>query len=143
MQFAEMREILRSMRPFFFGVGAFSFVINLLQLTAPLYMLQVYDRVLNSRNEMTLLMLTILVVALFLVMAAIEFVRALLSPGRVPFARTSALYIGFGLVGWAAVLLGAAQMWRIARANRGLEAQVTLWCDGPVEYQGNPLPPRT
>ena len=36
MQFAEMREILRSMRPFFFGVGAFSFVINLLQLTAPL-----------------------------------------------------------------------------------------------------------
>ena len=76
MQFAEMREILRSMRPFFFGVGAFSFVINLLQLTAPLYMLQVYDRVLNSRNEMTLLMLTILVVALFLVMAAIEFVRS-------------------------------------------------------------------
>ncbi|WP_461583090.1 type I secretion system permease/ATPase [Tepidiphilus sp. HLB4] len=76
MQFAEMREILRSMRPFFFGVGAFSFVINLLQLTAPLYMLQVYDRVLNSRNETTLLMLTILVVALFLVMAAIEFVRS-------------------------------------------------------------------
>ena len=62
----------------------------------------------------------------FPLVAAIEFVRALLSPGRVPFARTSALYIGFGLVGWAAVLLGAAQMWRIARANRGLEAQVTL-----------------
>lgn len=64
--------------------------------------------------------------AAFPLVAAIEFVRALLSPGRVPFARTSALYIGFGLVGWAAVLLGAAQMWRIARANRGLEAQVTL-----------------
>jgi hypothetical protein len=62
----------------------------------------------------------------FPLVAAIEFVRALLSPGRVPFARTSALYIGFGLVGWAAVLLGAAQIWRIARANRGLDAQVTL-----------------
>lgn len=70
-QFEELRALLGSMKQYFWGVGAFSFVINLLQLTAPLYMLQVYDRVLNSRNEMTLLMLTILVVALFLVMAAI------------------------------------------------------------------------
>lgn len=75
-QFEELRALLGSMKQYFWGVGAFSFVINLLQLTAPLYMLQVYDRVLNSRNEMTLLMLTILVVALFLVMAAIEFVRS-------------------------------------------------------------------
>ncbi|MDD3530101.1 MAG: type I secretion system permease/ATPase [Gallionellaceae bacterium] len=75
-QFEELRALLGSMKQYFLGVGAFSFVINLLQLTAPLYMLQVYDRVLNSRNETTLLMLTILVVALFLVMAAIEFVRS-------------------------------------------------------------------
>lgn len=75
-QFEELRALLGSMKQYFWGVGAFSFVINLLQLTAPLYMLQVYDRVLNSRNETTLLMLTILVVALFLVMAAIEFVRS-------------------------------------------------------------------
>jgi PrtD family type I secretion system ABC transporter len=75
-QFEELRALLGSMKQYFWGIGAFSFVINLLQLTAPLYMLQVYDRVLNSRNEMTLLMLTLLVVALFLVMAAIEFVRS-------------------------------------------------------------------
>lgn len=64
------------MRPFFLGVGVFSFVINLLQLTSPLYMLQVYDRVLNSRNETTLLMLSVLVAALFFVMAMLEFVRS-------------------------------------------------------------------
>lgn len=62
----------------------------------------------------------------FPLVAAIEFGRALLSSGRVPFARTSPPYIWFGLLGWGVVLLCAAQMWRIARANRGLEAQVTL-----------------
>jgi len=75
-QFAELRAILARMRRYFYGVGVFSFVINLLQLTAPLYMLQVYDRVLGSRNETTLLMLTVLVVALYLVMAAFEFIRS-------------------------------------------------------------------
>ena len=44
-------------------VFVFSFLINLLMLTAPLYMLQVYDRVLTARSEYTLLFLTMLAVA--------------------------------------------------------------------------------
>ena len=37
----------------------FSLAINLLYLAAPLYMLQVYDRVISSASEITLVMLTI------------------------------------------------------------------------------------
>lgn len=51
----------------FFAVGGFSLAINLLILTVPLYMLQVFDRVLTSRSADTLLMLTLL--ALFLLAA--------------------------------------------------------------------------
>ncbi|SIO19084.1 ATP-binding cassette, subfamily C, exporter for protease/lipase [Sulfurivirga caldicuralii] len=73
---SELAEILLSMKRYFWGVGIFSFFINLLMLTGPLYMLQVYDRVLASRNDMTLIALTILVVGLFLLMALLEFVRS-------------------------------------------------------------------
>ena len=45
----------------FFNIGLFSAVINLLMLDPALYMLQVYDRVLASGNEMTLLMLTLMI----------------------------------------------------------------------------------
>jgi ATP-binding cassette subfamily C exporter for protease/lipase len=51
------------------------FVVNLLQLTGSLYMMQVYDRVLNSRNLDTLVMLTVLIVGLYAWMASLEAVR--------------------------------------------------------------------
>lgn len=54
---------------------AFSALVNLLMLTAPLYMLQVYDRVLVSRSEETLLALTLLMAFLFLVMGVLDFAR--------------------------------------------------------------------
>lgn len=53
----------------------FSALVNLLMLTAPLYMLQVYDRVLVSRSEETLLALTLLMAFLFLVMGALDHAR--------------------------------------------------------------------
>ncbi|MBN2701983.1 MAG: type I secretion system permease/ATPase [Methylohalobius sp. ZOD2] len=74
--FPELLGILRRLRRYFFIVGAFSFVINLLMLTPSLYMLQVYDRVLSSRNETTLGLLTLLVVGLYMLMGALEFVRS-------------------------------------------------------------------
>ena len=67
--------ILKSKRSFFF-VGFFSFFINILMLTSPLYMLQLYDRVLTSRSEETLIMLTLLVVLLFATAALLEMVRS-------------------------------------------------------------------
>lgn len=56
--------------------GVFSFFINLLMLTAPLYMLQIYDRVLTSRSVETLVALTVLAAAMLLVMGALELIRS-------------------------------------------------------------------
>lgn len=58
------------------GIGLFTAVINLLMLTPAIYMLQVYDRVLASANTMTLLMLTILVLAIFVFIGLLEWVRS-------------------------------------------------------------------
>lgn len=55
---------------------AFSALVNLLMLTAPLYMLQVYDRVLVSRSEETLLALSLLMAFLFLLMGVLDHARS-------------------------------------------------------------------
>lgn len=73
---AEMREALTASRGAFAMTGVFSFFINLLMLTAPLYMLQVYDRVLTSRSESTLVALTVLAGTMLLVMGMLELVRS-------------------------------------------------------------------
>ncbi len=53
----------------------FSVVVNLLMLTGPLYMLQVYDRVLGSRSEATLIALSVIVTFLFLIMGILDHLR--------------------------------------------------------------------
>lgn len=59
-----------------FGVLAlFSGVINLLMLVPSIYMMQVFDRVLTSRNETTLLMLSLILLAFFALGCALEWVR--------------------------------------------------------------------
>ncbi|MBM3604782.1 MAG: type I secretion system permease/ATPase [Alphaproteobacteria bacterium] len=60
----------------FVAVGIFSAVVNLLMLTGPLFMLQVYDRVLASRSVETLTALFALVVFLFLLMGAVDLIRS-------------------------------------------------------------------
>lgn len=57
------------------AVFLFSMFTNALMLTGPLYMLQVYDRVLGSRSEETLLALSLLVTFLFLIMGILDYVR--------------------------------------------------------------------
>ncbi len=59
-----------------FEIAVFSFVINVLQLSAPLYLLQVYDRVLPSSSTETLGYITLLVVAAMLTMGFLEGVRS-------------------------------------------------------------------
>ena len=56
--------------------GLFSLFINLLMLASPLYMMQVYDRVLTSHSEETLVALTVLVIGLLLVMGILELIRS-------------------------------------------------------------------
>ena len=72
---AAMREALGACRSAFIGLFVFSFVINVLALTSSLYMMQVYDRVLASRNQVTLGMLTAMALAALLAMAGLELVR--------------------------------------------------------------------
>lgn len=71
----ELRAILRQNRGLFWAVGLFSIFVNVLMLTGPLYMLQVYDRVLGSRSEATLIAITILMAYLFAMMGLLDFVR--------------------------------------------------------------------
>lgn len=61
----------------FVDLGIFSAVINLLLLTLPLYMLQVYDRVIPAASENTLLYISIIALAAVLVLGILEAVRAL------------------------------------------------------------------
>ena len=72
----ELRGHFAAVRGLFVTVGAFSFAINMLMLAPSIYMLQVYDRVLTSRNATTLLMLTLIVLGLFALEALLEGVRS-------------------------------------------------------------------
>ncbi len=62
-------------RSVIYGIAFLSGVTNLLMLTAPLFMLQVYDRVIPSGSFPTLLTLFALVAALYLAQAIIDFCR--------------------------------------------------------------------
>ncbi len=72
-ELAAVRSLSRGalMAAFLFSVFA-----NLLMLTSPLYMLQIYDRVLLSRSEPTLIALTVLMVFLFAVMGLLDHARS-------------------------------------------------------------------
>lgn len=57
------------------GTAFFSMFINLLMLAGPIYMLQVYDRVLPSKSIETLVALSVLLIGLFAITGSLEFVR--------------------------------------------------------------------
>jgi ATP-binding cassette, subfamily C, bacterial exporter for protease/lipase len=73
---SELASVLHGLRQHFWVAGIFSFFINLLMLVPSLYMLQVYDRVLASRNETTLLMITVITLGLYALMSLLEMVRS-------------------------------------------------------------------
>lgn len=75
----------------FTPVIIFSFFINMLMLTVPLYMLQVFDRVLGSGNIDTLVVLTTIAIVSLLTLAALEGVRT---------------YVMIGLSSWMSGKLG-------------------------------------
>ena len=72
----EIAQTLIGFKGAFRTVGVFSAIINVIMLVPALYMLQVYDRVLSSRNETTLLMLTLMVLGAYLLMSTLEFIRS-------------------------------------------------------------------
>ncbi|MEO0379956.1 MAG: type I secretion system permease/ATPase [Pseudomonadota bacterium] len=72
---AELRAARSKSRALYWIVGLFSMFANLLMLTGPMYMLQVYDRVLGSKSEETLIALSLLVVFLYGVMGILDYTR--------------------------------------------------------------------
>jgi PrtD family type I secretion system ABC transporter len=58
------------------GVATVSLFVNVLMLTVPLYMLQLFDRVLMSRSDETLLFLSLAAVGALLVMSALDVLRS-------------------------------------------------------------------
>jgi ATP-binding cassette subfamily C protein len=71
----ELKAARRETRGLVLATIIFSTFVNLLMLTGPLYMLQVYDRVLGSRSEATLVALSLMVVFLFLIMGVLDYAR--------------------------------------------------------------------
>jgi len=71
----EMRKALLASKRLFLSTFIFSFFVNALMLTGPIYMLQVYDRVLGSRSVETLFALSILAAFLYLMMGALDYAR--------------------------------------------------------------------
>lgn len=75
-QRSELTQVLWSFRREFAMVGIFSMVANVLMLSPTLYMLQVYDRVMMSRSELTLLAMSLITLFFFGVMAFSEWMRS-------------------------------------------------------------------
>jgi ATP-binding cassette subfamily C exporter for protease/lipase len=73
---SELKEALHALYGPFRQVMFFSLFTNFLVLSSTGYMLEVYDRVLNSRSHFTLLMLTVLVLLAYALMETLEWVRA-------------------------------------------------------------------
>lgn len=72
----DLKQALDACRAAFVSAAFFSLFINLLMLVPAVYMLQVYDRVLTSGSESTLVLLTLIVVFLFMVMGGLEWLRS-------------------------------------------------------------------
>src|SRR5512138_2317361 len=72
----DVAAALRDCRRAFGSVALFSGVVNLLMLAGPLYMLQIYDRVLASRSVPTLVALSVFLVGAYAFQGALDIIRS-------------------------------------------------------------------
>ncbi len=72
----DLQAALAACKGSFISVGFFSLFVNFLMLVPSFYMLQVYDRVIGSGSESTLVMLTLILILLLATMGALEWVRS-------------------------------------------------------------------
>jgi ATP-binding cassette subfamily C exporter for protease/lipase len=75
---SELSMALDTIRPAIVRAVLFSMIISFMALAPTVYMLEVYDRVVNSRSGMTLAMLTLMIVGAYAVMEILEKVRGAL-----------------------------------------------------------------
>ena len=71
-----MTQVFTACRRYFVTALIFSLAINLLYLASPLYMLQVYDRVVSSASHVTLVMLTLVLLVALGALTSLDSVRA-------------------------------------------------------------------
>ncbi len=72
----DVTAALRDCRQAFWSVALFSGVVNILMLAGPLYMLQIYDRVLASRSVPTLVALSVFLVGAYALQGALDLIRS-------------------------------------------------------------------
>ena len=75
---SDLQKAITLCKGSFVAAGFFSLFINFLMLVPAIYMLQLYDRVLTSGSEPTLVMLTLIMVLLFLTMGGLEWTRGMI-----------------------------------------------------------------
>ncbi|MDO7663436.1 MAG: type I secretion system permease/ATPase, partial [Planktomarina temperata] len=73
---SELAQVRAQLLHLFFIVGIFSFLVNLLLLTGPLYMLHIYDRVLPSGAVQTLVALSLMACLAYAVMGVLDHTHA-------------------------------------------------------------------
>jgi PrtD family type I secretion system ABC transporter len=106
-----MPDLTARLRSLLLYAGVFSLAINLLLLAPPLYMLQVFDRVLSSRSEETLVVLTVAALVALGFMALLDVLRArLLVAAGVVLDRRIGPQVLDGLLAQTAKLGGAAYL---------------------------------
>ena len=90
-----LAEALRACRRSFIVIGVFSLVMNMLMLVVPLYMLQIYDRVLTTGRIETLIMLTSMAVVALLVLGLLDTLRSMIMVrlGRWLSARLAPMFL--------------------------------------------------
>ena len=72
----EVTAALTECRRGAWGVALFSAAVNMLMLAGPLYMMQVYDRVLPARSVPTLIALSVLLVGAYAFQAILDIIRS-------------------------------------------------------------------
>ncbi len=73
---SDLELALKSMKKIFISLGIYSFFLNILMLSAPFYMLVVYDVVMPSQNMNTLLLVTMVALMFFIGMWILDYVRS-------------------------------------------------------------------
>ena len=100
-----MRELVSRFRPLFVYAAVFSLAINLLLLVPPLYMLQVFDRVLASRSGETLAVLTVAAIVALFIMALLDVLRARLGSVFSGFTKFARQFIQMAMLAAGAYLV--------------------------------------
>ena len=136
----DVAAALRDCRRAFWSVALFSGVVNLLMLAGPLYMLQIYDRVLSARSVPTLVALSVFLVCAYFFQGALDIIRS-----RIVVRAAALLDRHLGTAVHAAVLTLAIQSRHAAESQQPVrdldQVRAFLMSPGPIAIVDLPWMP--